>query len=339
MKAYNKLSHHIQKKCLVVGDIHIGNNKNNPIFFDTSIKYATWIRDICIENNIHQIIQLGDILHDRNHIHLAASDCVYDFFTILSKFDIHVTVGNHECLYNTNTSINSLKLLSEWPNITIHDKVTTVDDITFCGWGTKLDDIPKKQKIIFGHFDIKGFDMSANKIAEHGFTASDLMERCELLMTGHYHKPQTRFYSKKPLIYTGSCFQLNWGESGEDKFAYILDTETLKYEAVENKISPRFEYIKSKKDYGKIANNFVAIESIVDEHDNIIAEMMANNALDIKTINRPSKKVINDDTVKDFKGIDVCDVIDEYVSLVEDLTEEDKKYLAERGKRLYSECV
>jgi len=329
----------INKKILCIGDLHLGVSKSDAKFFDTALKYAEWIKKLCNDNDITQIIQLGDIFHHQYVLCVGTLNSAYTFFNILKEFDIHICVGNHDLPTKHAANNHSLKLLSEWPNITIHDKVTTVDDITFCGWGTKLDDIPKKQKIIFGHFDIKGFDMSANKIAEHGFTASDLMERCELLMTGHYHKPQTRFYSKKPLIYTGSCFQLNWGESGEDKFDYILDTEKLKYEAVENKISPRFEYIKSKKDYGKIANNFVAIESIVDEHDNIIAEMMANNALDIKTINRPSKKVINDDTVKDFKGIDVCDVIDEYVSLVEDLTEEDKKYLAERGKRLYSECV
>jgi DNA repair exonuclease SbcCD nuclease subunit len=338
MKAYNKQKT-IQEKCLVIGDIHIGNNKNNPIFFDTAINYAKWIKGICNENKITQIIQLGDILHDRNHVHLSASNCVYDFFTILAEFDIHVTVGNHECLYNNNTIVNSLKLLSEWPNITIHDKVTTVDDVTFCGWGTKLEDIPDRQKIIFGHFDIKGFDMSASKVAEHGFTASELMERCEILMSGHYHKPQRRFYKNKLLTYAGSCYQLNWGESGEEKYAYILDTESLSYEAIPNNISPRFEYIRSEKDYHKIANNFVAIESNSDDYDTKVAQMLANNALDIKNINKPVKRVITEEVVEEFKGINISEVIQEYVELIEEISDDEKKYLAQKANQLYDQCI
>lgn len=329
MKACNNKKNN-QKEYLVIGDIHIGNNKNNTIFFNTAINYAKWIKNICNQNGITQIIQLGDILHNRENIHLSASDCVYEFFSILSEFDIHITVGNHDCLYNNVSDVNSLKLLSRWPNITVHEKVTTVGDLCFCGWGTKLEDIPDS-KIIFGHFDIKGFQMSAFKISEHGFSASDLMNKCQLLMSGHYHKPQVRFYNKKPLIYTGSAYQLNWGESGEDKFAYILNTETLEYRPVQNKISPRFEYIKNEKDLEKVKNNFVSIEiENVEEVAEVVAKHKALGAIDIKTSYKQIeyKREIpleNGDVATSETPSSVNECIDEYVALLENVTDEEKK--------------
>jgi DNA repair exonuclease SbcCD nuclease subunit len=331
----------MNKKVMVLGDLHLGVSKSDAKFFDTALKYAEWVKKLCNEQGITQIIHLGDIFHHQYVLCVGTLNAAYKFFDILKEFDIHIVLGNHDVPTKHSVENHSLKLLSEWPNITVHDKVTTIDDITFCGWGTKLEDIPEKQKIIFGHFDIKGFDMSASKVAEHGFTASELMERCEMLMSGHYHKPQRRFYKNKLLTYAGSCYQLNWGESGEEKYAYVLDTETLSYEAIPNNISPRFEYIRSEKDYHKIANNFVAIEVSMEEHAEKVMQMLANNALDVKTINRTTKVIEVGDlkSVEEFKGVSISDIIQEYTELIEDVTEEEKIYLAKKANQLYNECI
>lgn len=331
----------IDKKVIVIGDLHIGNNKNNPIFHKISLDYARWLVELGQEHNITQIIQLGDVFHDRNNIHVSSMTCAYEFFDILKEFDIHIVTGNHDALYNNTSEVHSLKMLSQWENIHIHEKVDTIGDITFCGWGTQLNDIPLKQGIIFGHFDIKGFDMSAGKVSEHGFTAADLMDRCELLMTGHYHKPQVRMYnkSKRLLCYTGSCFQLNWGESGEEKMVYILDTERKSFSGIPNTISPKFEYIRSKQDYNKIANNFVSIESTVDTHDAIVAEMVAAKALDIRTINMVSKKIdISGTAIDEFKGVSFVDVVEEYLQLPSGLTSDELLLVKERSVELYNSC-
>lgn len=332
------------KQILVVGDLHLGVNKNNPLFFKTALRYADWLVAICQKKNIDTIVQLGDIFHNRDMIHLPVINCASEFFNKLKDYKLHIVTGNHDSMLNNNSEINSLKLLNEWPNITIHEKVSTIDDVCFCGWGTKLEDIPNC-KIIFGHFDIKGFEMSAFKISEHGFTASDLMNKCELLMSGHYHKPQVRFYNKKPLVYTGSAYQLNWGESGEDKFAYILNTETLEYRPVQNKISPRFEYIRSEKDLEKVKNNFVSIEvENVEEIVGVVAKHKALGAIDIKTSHKPIQYkreiVLENGVVESYDGSSsVTECIDEYVTLLENITDEEKKIVADRLNQLYSRCI
>jgi DNA repair exonuclease SbcCD nuclease subunit len=329
---------------LCVGDLHLGVNKNNPLFFKTALRYADWLVAICQKKNINTIVQLGDIFHNREMIHLPVINCASEFFNKLKDYKLHIVTGNHDALYNNNSEVNSLKLLNEWPNITIHEKVSTIDDICFCGWGTKLEDIPNC-KIIFGHFDIKGFEMSAFKISEHGFTASDLMSRCRLLMSGHYHKPQVRFYDKKPLIYTGSAYQLNWGESGEDKYAYILNTETLEYKPVENKISPRFQYIRKPEDYDKVKDNFVSIEvENVEDVPNIVAKLNALNALDIKTTYKSiqyKKEIVLENGVVEVgdDSSSVTECIEEYVALLENITDEEKKTVSDKLNQLYSCCI
>ena len=334
----------MSKEILVVGDLHLGVNKNNPLFFKTALRYADWLVAICQKKNIDTIVQLGDVFHNREMIHLPALNAASEFFDKLKDYNIHVIVGNHDALYNNISDVNSLKLLSRWPNITIHEKVSTIDDVCFCGWGTKLEDIPNC-KIIFGHFDIKGFEMSAFKISEHGFSASDLMNKCELLMSGHYHKPQVRFYNKKPLVYTGSAYQLNWGESGEDKFAYILNTETLEYRPVENKISPRFEYIRSEKDLEKAKNNFVSIEvENVEEVAGVVAKHKALGAIDVKTsykqIEYKREIVLENGVVEFYDGSSsVTECIEEYVALLENITDEEKKIVSDKLNQLYSRCV
>ena len=334
----------MNKEILVVGDLHLGVNKNNPLFFKTALRYADWLVAICQKKNIDTIVQLGDVFHNREMIHLPALNAASEFFDKLKDYNIHVIVGNHDALYNNISDVNSLKLLSRWPNITVHEKVTTIGDLCFCGWGTKLEDIPDS-KIIFGHFDIKGFEMSSFKISEHGFTASDLMNKCQLLMSGHYHKPQVRFYNKKPLVYTGSAYQLNWGESGEDKYSYILNTETLEYRPVENKISPRFEYIKSEKDLEKVKNNFVSIEiENVEEVAEVVAKHKALGAIDIKTSYKQIeyKREIpleNGDVATFETPSSVNECIDEYVELLDNLTDEEKKTVADKLNQLYSRCV
>jgi DNA repair exonuclease SbcCD nuclease subunit len=334
----------MSKEILVVGDLHLGVNKNNPLFFKTALRYADWLVAICQKKNIDTIVQLGDVFHNREMIHLPALNAASEFFDKLKDYNIHVIVGNHDALYNNVSDVNSLKLLSRWPNITVHEKVSTINDLCFCGWGTKLEDIPDS-KIIFGHFDIKGFEMSAFKISEHGFSASDLMNKCELLMSGHYHKPQVRFYNKKPLVYTGSAYQLNWGESGEDKFAYILNTETLEYRPVQNKISPRFEYIRSEKDLEKAKNNFVSIEvENVEEVAGVVAKHKALGAIDVKTsykqIEYKREIVLENSVVEFYDGSSsVTECIEEYVALLENITDEEKKIVSDKLNQLYSRCV
>ena len=331
------------EKILVVGDIHLGVNKNNPTFFKTALDFAAWVVQICKENQIKKVVQLGDIFHNREMIHQPALSCANEFFNILQDLKLDIIVGNHDCLHNETSEVNSLKLLNKWPNITIHEKVNTIDGITFCGWGSKMEDIPAKQRIIFGHFDIKGFCMSGSKLSEHGFTASDLMAKCDLLMTGHYHGYQTRKYGNSRLIYTGSAYQLNWGESGDDKYVFILDTETLKVSPLKNRISPRFEYIRGMDDFSKADNNFVSVE--IENPEDFLRTVSMFKTLGAKDVRTTYKEVTlksadtpEAETVTTGSS-NIEEAVDEYTSLIPGIDDNVKLIVANQLKLFYNQCL
>lgn len=321
---------------LLIGDLHIGNNKNNPLFHKISLDYAKWIVKICEEKGIKNLIQMGDVFHDRASVNLLSLQCAYEFFDILKDFKIDIIPGNHDCWFLDNSDVHSLSLLKHWPNITVHDKPMVTEWFVFLPWGINLKDMPCG-KIGIGHLEVAGYEMSKNKLCEKGMKGVDIMENFEILLSGHFHKPQERKYSKKRFIYTGSAFQLNWGESGDKKYVYIVNPQTLEIEKIENTISPRFEYIHSEDDYKKIPNNFVAINiPNKSSADILIAQISALNPLDIKTQYTELDITETENNIEEFKIVNIPDVVDEFTNSMINLTTEQQKEVAKDIKTLYS---
>ena len=61
---------------------------------------------------------------------------------------------------------------------------------------------------------------------------SNLIGKYELVLLGHYHKPQEIIRDDISLYYVGSLIQLDWGEKGEEKRFLIVDTDTLQVDSI-----------------------------------------------------------------------------------------------------------
>jgi len=334
----------IPDKVCILSDLHIGNNKDNDKFHKIVLDFADWLKTILEQKKITTLIIAGDFFHNRSFITLQTLDVGHRFLDILSDVTVFITVGNHDALFLNNSSVTSLSIFKKRKNVHIIDTVTTIDKMTLCPWGTDVSDIPESE-IVIGHWDAQSFEMSAGKISTHGIKVSDLMAKCQCAFSGHYHKPQIRLYDNKPFRYLGSPYQLNWGESGEDKFVYILDTQTFKVEKIHNDKSPRFEYINDDSDLHKIENNFICIElENSDDFNNTILKYENLKALSIKTI-LPITKQYDDDASSignvlhnHYKGASVYSAIDEYVSIL-DLPDDEKIIVARYAKLIYDRCI
>jgi DNA repair exonuclease SbcCD nuclease subunit len=324
-------------KTLIVGDLHAGINRNNSIYHRTLLKYALWIKRLCVERGINHIIQLGDVFDNRNQISVETLNIVSKFFEILKDFTIDITIGNHDALYNDHSKVNSLVPFKEHPNITIHENVTKRGDMVFTGWGVKLEDIPEC-RLLFGHYDTIGFELQKGKVSSHGFKASDLMEKVSgAVYTGHYHRPQLRHYNKKPLHYVGSAYPLDWNDADDTKFVYILDTDTLALETIENTVSPRFNYIRNEEDLDKIEGNFVSIKYTLGEvGDKWVSKIQAFKPLAVKTeLLSDNVKQIETD-IADFKVVKIEDIIEEWVTAsLANIDDDSKKEVAKLAKMRY----
>lgn len=52
-------------KCLLTNDLHLGVNRNDPIWLDQAVKLISHIIDECHKRDLYELCILGDFFHDR----------------------------------------------------------------------------------------------------------------------------------------------------------------------------------------------------------------------------------------------------------------------------------
>ncbi len=330
-------------KVALISDIHIGNTINRTdvdIFHNIHLDYAKWLKTQLLDNNVQKLIIAGDFFESRTRIDLKTLDIGHQFLDILQDFDITISSGNHDCYYLDNSKVTSISVFKTRKNVTIVDDVVeTIDGITYCPWGTTLDQIPEC-RILVGHWDCQSFEMSKGKISTHGLKVSEMMKKCEIAFSGHYHKRQERTYNGRRFTYLGSPCQLSFGEAEDTKYVHILDTDTLDISLIENTVSPTFKYIREEADLTNIRNNFI---SIVSDDQTLKEKVCASNPLFYRTeVVDKLKTDISDakTAVEEFKVVDVEETVDVFCNNIKldefNLVDGDQKVVADRIKALYN---
>lgn len=318
----------------VISDCHIGIHQDSQIWHEITLNYANWLYDILNKKNIKDIIICGDIHNNRNEISVQTINTVNNFFKTLKDFNIYITVGNHDAYYSDRSDINSLTLLNEWKNVDIFDNIVSTyqygKNIVFCPWATAVDKIPKCD-ILFGHFDIAGFNMTRQKISASGIMSNDILKICNLIFTGHFHLREERKYEQGTIIYTGCPYELDWGDCGSDaKGVYILDIQNKKYEFIENKTSPKHKRIRLSEllsagitDNIKLefTNNFISFvvdkEVDVDKIGNFINQLSVLKPLSIRTEFEIGNNPNIGDGNCEFTNVDIQKNIEEFINMLD----------------------
>ena len=328
-------------KKAIISDLHIGNLKDSPLYHTIHLDYARWLRDTLKGLNISDIIIAGDFFHNRSSISLLTLNVGHLFLDILKDFQVTITSGNHCSFYLDHSEVTSLSIFKTRKNVRIIDEeVTPIDDIVYCPWGTSLEQIPFNSKIVIGHWDVQSFEMSKGKLSTHGLKAAELMERCLIAFSGHYHKPQQRFYGERTFYYLGSPMQLNYGEAYNDNFIHILDTDTLEVEKIENIVSPRFYHIHNESQLGLVPGNFVSIDYVIGEvGEKWKSKVLAMNPLELRTntIREKVQQIDSEtDEIKEFKVVDIKETLGNWpMENLTNLSEDLKKKVAQKCQMMY----
>jgi DNA repair exonuclease SbcCD nuclease subunit len=338
----------------ICSDLHLGVHQSSSIWHDISLNFARWLKQTLIDNNIKDIVILGDVLDNRNEVSVTTLHVMSKFFKILEDFNIIITTGNHDCYYTRRSDVHSIGILDDWKNIEVVDKIITVNlfgkNITFCPWNTQLTDIPKSD-IILGHFEINTFKMNGGKVCENGFDSTSLLEKTPLVLSGHFHCTEERTYKGGKIIYTGSPYEQNWGEYADPKGIYIIDIydNTLKF--INNNASPKHKKIRISEllAVGKITDNIKneikgnIITLIVDVNieqkivDTLLSKFYVLNPIFIKTENMLlDTEIITPKEELAFSGIDIKQDIIDFINTNEvDNKEWHIKYISE----VYDKCM
>ena len=267
-------------------DLHLGVHQNSEKWLNIAQVWAKWCKEELESQNIDEIIFGGDFFHYRDEINVK---CLHTANLILDRFKgfkITMITGNHDSYYKDNSTVNSLSILNYKNNIKIIDAPELIKmkgkRLMMCPWGTEIEDI-QPADIIFGHFEIQNFKYNNFKVCESGFNSRDLLNKTNLIFSGHFHKREERKYDDGTIIYAGNTFEMDFGDMNDKKGFYVIDLDNLDYQFVHNYISP--EHVKIK------TSQITSLPQYKEKLDNIILKLYVDNDISIKDLDNIISKV------------------------------------------------
>lgn len=266
------------KKIGLFSDIHIGLGQDSSLWHDIVIEFGKWASEKYTNLGINDIIICGDVFHNRSEISVSTLDVAKRFFDYFKDFQIYILAGNHDSFYKDHSKVNSISLLDGWNNIKIIDKEPLIVDLidnkkaSLIPWGIDYQNIPNSD-ITFGHFEIVSFYMNTFKKCEHGLSSNDLFNKSKYIVSGHFHKKDHRKYDKGDILYLGSPYQQNYGDTLDERGIYVFDLSDNTFEFIENNISPKFFKIKASELLDETSNIHENLENIEKNHINLTIDV------------------------------------------------------------------
>ena len=236
-------------KLAVLNDTHCGVRNSSDIFLKYQERFCGEVFFPYLkENNITQILHLGDYYDHRKFVNFKAlNDNRKVFLEPMRDLGITMDIipGNHDVYYKNTNQLCSLKELLGYftSNVNILMEPTVLDYD-----GLKIGCLPwinaenserylnwlqnVKCDWIGAHLELSGFDMMRGIKSPHGMS-SDLFKRFEVVMSGHFHTKS----SKDNIYYLGSQMEFTWADAGDPKHFHIIDTETRVLTPVRNPLT------------------------------------------------------------------------------------------------------
>lgn len=336
-------------------DLHIGVHQNSEKWHDVTYKWAEWYTSQLREKQITKIIFGGDLFHYRDEINVKSLYFTNTLLDLFNDFEILMIPGNHDAFYKDNSSIHSLSILSNRPNIKIFDQPTVYElhgkKIGFCPWGTQLEEIPENCDLIVGHFELQNFNFNSFKVCEVGMTSADVLKKSKLIFSGHFHKRQQRYYNEGKIVYVGNPFEMDFNDINDQKGYYVLnfDSTNITYDFYENNISPihvkvnftdleKLKVIAKNKGWSKLAIKVVIDQEIKSTSLNKIISAINYEAPFSFVTDYLHKFNIGDniELTNEFGDLNIKQCIVEYI---ESLDVENKHDVINKTISLYNQFV
>lgn len=180
-----------------------------------------------IEDIGFPVIWLGDLLDTKEVVRGSCLNTYLEYFQGRGARVEHIVlVGNHD-YFNLECKDHSLQPLKLLSNVTVVDAPWTHDGMLLLPYTHKSVELRKALAdnsgfpIMIGHLEVSGFDFGNGHICEEGLSLEDFKD-FDLVVSGHFHKYQ----KTGNLVYLGTPFSHSFGESNQQKYLAILDSET-----------------------------------------------------------------------------------------------------------------
>jgi DNA repair exonuclease SbcCD nuclease subunit len=230
-------------KVAIVTDTHYGARKGSKYLHDYfELFYKNIFFPALEEHRVESVIHMGDAFDSRKSIDYQSLQWAKRVvFEPLSKYDVHMVIGNHDCYYKNTNSVNSPELLLEdYTNIKTYSSPQTINvgglDIAMIPWICSenydetlrlIDKTPAK--IAMGHLELNGFRAHRGHTMDSGME-SDVFSKFKKVFSGHFHTRSDDGH----IFYLGNPYEMFWNDVNDTRGFHIFDTETLEHIPVNN---------------------------------------------------------------------------------------------------------
>jgi hypothetical protein len=200
-------------------------------------------------------------------------------------------------------------------------------------------------QVLFGHLELKGFEMYKGQPNDHGFESS-LFDKFDMVCSGHFHHKSSR----GNIHYLGAPYEMTWSDYDDPRGFHVFDTKTRQLTFVQNpnKIFHKIHYNDSNltledilmPDYNQYKNCVVKviIKNKSNPHlfDMFIDKIEKAGVADLQVVedHLNLNLEIDDDILKDAE--DTLTLLNKYA---EQFNAKNVKGLASLLKDLYSEAL
>ena len=313
-------------KIALITDTHFGARNDNLNFNEYFYKfYDELFFPYLRENNITNVIHLGDVMDRRKYIsYRIAKDFRERFLDQFDGIQFHMLVGNHDTFYKNTNDVNSLQELvdGKYNNIKVYPAATEVDfdecKILFVPW-INVNNMTHTIKMLktssaqicMGHLELSGFEMQKGMVMDHGWDKEEF-SRFDTVMSGHYpHKSDDG-----QVCNLGTPYEIYWNDWDDPKGFHVFDTETRELERIVNphKIFSKIYYDDSTMSYDN---------HDISQYKDKYVKLVVVNKKDLYQFDKFVDKLLQADChdvkiVEDFSDLDASNVSDDIVENTQD---------------------
>jgi DNA repair exonuclease SbcCD nuclease subunit len=319
-------------RILIFSDIHIHPHKKSVERLDDCIKALDWVFESAEENNIKDIVFLGDLFHDRQKIDVLTYQKTFEVFEkylLKNKFKLYLLLGNHDLWHNQKWDVSSVNPLRNLPGVSVinepcvrfisedylfgflpytHDPISDLKKIEK-QWKSECKEKEiNPPKMLGGHIAVDGalwnvkYGTTAEVAIEHDGdmvkVGPNIFSKWDRVFLGHYHAEQKL---AENIEYVGSPLQLSFGEAFQNKHIIIYDIENNQCKYLKNDFSPKHYIINEDEiDEYELEGNFIRLEvsdisssSMADVRKNLV-ENKKVATMEIKQSHKKEEHVVTD---------------------------------------------
>ena len=320
-------------KVAIINDTHWGARKSSKLFQDYfELFYKNVFFPTLEQYGITTVIHMGDAFDSRKSIDYQSFEWAKRVvFEPLSKYDVHLITGNHDCYYKNTNNVNSPNLLLQsYPNVKTYSSPTEIKvgnlNVLLIPWicieneEQSLKAIKNtKSKIAMGHLEVQGFHVNRSVVMEHGLEAN-IFKNFIKVFSGHYH---TRS-DNGTIFYLGNPYEMFWNDVNDPRGFTIFDTETLEHTAINNPYrmfyniyyedTPHQMFDVSEYE-NKIVKVIVRKKSDTKQFEKFIDKLYAANISELKIVE--NFQIQESENFEAFDSEDTMSILNRYIEEAE----------------------